>query len=773
MFELAAYLHFIALALLLTPFFIRKEWLYLQVRQECLWNAIAILADCTLYVWQVHVKSATCILHFASVRLYVLSTSLHKLSHVSLNGVLLIMSAVNSLGDYNGPSYFWTEQRPVASEPDSPAISPSTQSASASVRPNRRSRPPVRPHPRPRSDDISGHSRFNVQTTIHENEAIQNRSPLGSTETPPHKSSRASAVTPLSDGGDFPQSRAPRSIAPSQRTSSSYTSVRSIARRYLQRFNSTSQKHHAIPTPNAIARPTHRRARSDSAASRARSSNSLPRRKTRSVDNFARRRFQHSSESHKSAASPTATLCPPFSTNVREHSTAHRHEIKLETPFSLLPRDPSEAGLCKEPPSSRRTSAIQPRAIFSAPVNVVRRFRKPSYAKPDPQIKRSSSPSISETHGRMLGHVSQLRRKRTHEALRQVSQLLRFIAGDKPDGLPIEPMPMNTRTMSTKSTPSIKESKEGRKISRKPTQGLPHAPLRVATQKSMELDLRESDSSSIRDLRLGPPPNATPDPNATYKVKRSQSAETEEFLKVDISVRGGTSYLPSEARRIHTPPLPGEGAGGKRRGFFFDYNAPRHLSVNEMKSKTTDSTEKKSAVLAESGIDRVQVSWNNVSSVSGRIVHSKESSRNLPVRTVPKRKAVEWFDTKLAELDTSTDEDASEKGKSKHEASSPGFFELRQRTAQALHDMRTRRIKIDDEEELLGGKVPIVQVEELEEEDEEEEEEERGEIDYNVPEHYPTSPLCPANVRYWRFVDGKLGKGRFTRTCWMHGDLSV
>jgi hypothetical protein len=422
-------------------------------------------------------------------------------------------------------------------------------------------------------------------------------------------------------------------------------------------------------------------------------------------------------------------------------------------------------------PFSRRSSAIHPRAIFSAPLNIVRRFRKPSKARPALPVQRSSSPSISEKHGRMLGHVSQLRRIRTHEALRQVSQLLHLISGDKPDGLPVEPKPINVRTMSTKSTLSIEEWKEGRKLARKQKQGLPPAPVRIATQKSMELEQRGSDSSSIRNLRLGPPPNATPDPHATYKVKRSPSVETEEFLKVDISVRGGTSYLPSEARRIHTPPLPGEGAGRKRRGFFFDYNAPRHLSIDDVKTKISDSAEEKSAVIEDSGLDRVQVSWSDISSVSGRIVQPTDPGSYPTLRTGTKRRAVEWYDTKLAELDTFIDDDTSVKVKSTYGSPSPEFSELCGRTAQALHDMRTRHVKVDHEEEEARDNAPGLPRNSEEKEDGEEEEE--GEIDSNVPEHYPTSPLCPANVKYWRFVDGKLGKGRYTRTCWMHGDLKV
>lgn len=281
----------------------------------------------------------------------------------------------------------------------------------------------------------------------------------------------------------------------------------------------------------------------------------------------------------------------------------------------------------------------------------------------------------------------------------------------------------------------------------------------------MELDQQGSDSSSIRNLRLGAPPNATPDERATYKLKRSPSAETEEFLKVDISIRGGTSYLPSEARRIHTPPLPGEGASGKRRGFFFDYNAPRRLSIDEGKPKTSGSIARKPFVVGESGMDRGWTSPNE------ERLNSAGTTQTFDCGTLPtlynekKTRAVEWYDAKLAELDTSTDEDVSGKGKSRNDAVPPAFSDMQQRTAQALHDMRNRNIKVlqRKEEEARENLTDF--------EGQEEEEEEDGEIDYNVPEHYPNSPLCPAHARYWRFLDGKLGKGKYTRTCWMHGEM--
>jgi hypothetical protein len=686
------------------------------------------------------------------------------------------MSAATGPRAIDGPSYFTTVHQRVVPEPDTPSVSPSSHPPSTPPRPNRLLRPPVRPHSKARSEDISGYSRSTVQS-IPEDEASQNRTLRSFIETPPYKgsrtsASRTSALTSTSDGGDSLRQHAPQSIATSQ-SSSSFASVRSIARRYLQRFNSTPQQHLTTPVSNTTSGPDHRRARSESGRKRARSSTYLPRRKTRSAENLARRRLRNSSESHRGTSSaPSAPLRPPVSTKPRDRDPADCHDIKIETPFTPHSKDDSELPVSSKQQSSRRSSSVHPRVIFSTPLSIVRRFRKPPDTRPTLSSQRSSSPSVPEAHRIMLSHMSQLRRKRTHEALRQVSQLLRLIAGDKPDALAGEHKPATTRTMSNKSTPSIKELKEGRRLSRKTTQGLPPVPPRVPTQNSMELDLRGSDSSSIRMLRLGPLPFATPDEHATYKVKRSPSAETEEFLKVDISIRGGTSYLPSEARRIHTPPLPSEGADGGRRGFFFDYNAPRLRSIDEVKPNVGASTEGKSSMGPESGVGNGKVKSGGERPVSAGTKATFDRGTYRILRTGKKNRGAEWYDTKLAELDASTDEETLDRGNPGHDSVSSSFYEMRQRTERALLEMRTCHAKSSESEEMGQEHPGDIQGQEGEgEAEEQEEEEEDDEIDQNVPEHYPTSPLCPANVNYWRFVDGKLGKGRYTRTCWMHGDL--
>ncbi|KAL8801723.1 MAG: hypothetical protein Q9182_004262 [Xanthomendoza sp. 2 TL-2023] len=77
-----------------------------------------------------------------------------------------------------------------------------------------------------------------------------------------------------------------------------------------------------------------------------------------------------------------------------------------------------------------------------------------------------------------------------------------------------------------------------------------------------------SSSSSVRAIMLGKPPVSTPNDVCMYT-----GADSQQYSRVDLTLPNGPTYLPSEARRVKTPPL--HGNGSKLRGFFMDYNAPR------------------------------------------------------------------------------------------------------------------------------------------------------------------------------------------------------
>lgn len=76
-----------------------------------------------------------------------------------------------------------------------------------------------------------------------------------------------------------------------------------------------------------------------------------------------------------------------------------------------------------------------------------------------------------------------------------------------------------------------------------------------------------SQSNSFLEHTLHRRRQVTPDSGAMYL-----GSDGQQHLKVDITNPNGPTYLPSEARRVQTPPLNEFEGPNKRRGFFFDYN---------------------------------------------------------------------------------------------------------------------------------------------------------------------------------------------------------
>ena len=80
-----------------------------------------------------------------------------------------------------------------------------------------------------------------------------------------------------------------------------------------------------------------------------------------------------------------------------------------------------------------------------------------------------------------------------------------------------------------------------------------------------------SDSSFSRNDGMTKPPLNTPDSDAVYR-----GPDDQEYFKIELSAPETPTFLPSEARRIRTPPLsPRRTKAGKIRGFFFDLDAAR------------------------------------------------------------------------------------------------------------------------------------------------------------------------------------------------------
>ncbi|KAL8758092.1 MAG: hypothetical protein Q9184_004036 [Pyrenodesmia sp. 2 TL-2023] len=167
-----------------------------------------------------------------------------------------------------------------------------------------------------------------------------------------------------------------------------------------------------------------------------------------------------------------------------------------------------------------------------------------------------------------------------------------------------------------------------------------------------------SSSSSVRRIMFGKAPASTPDVDSMYT-----GSDRQQYFRVELTDANAPTYLPSEARRIGTPPLPGENS--KLRGFFFDYNAP--MSTREQSE----------------GV------WPNAPMNAAPLPHRQQGLRSPGQRFMPSR--------------------------------SPGG-----RTVQDVMDVDWFRVAVAM--------------------DAEKREKERFEL--NVPDHLPSSPLCPKHPKH-------------------------
>lgn len=110
-----------------------------------------------------------------------------------------------------------------------------------------------------------------------------------------------------------------------------------------------------------------------------------------------------------------------------------------------------------------------------------------------------------------------------------------------------------------------------------------------------------SSSSSIRNLKMGLPPQASPDPESMYT-----GSDNKQYFRVEMSAPGAPTYLPSEARRILTPPLPS--ADRIHRSSFFDLNSAPYKSSADQISCVKKAQQKQQT----SGVDYfrgIQAAW--------------------------------------------------------------------------------------------------------------------------------------------------------------------
>lgn len=347
-----------------------------------------------------------------------------------------------------------------------------------------------------------------------------------------------------------------------------------------------------------------------------------------------------------------------------------------------------------------KPSSITAKRLLSAPVSALRRLVSGSG-----DFRRTMLSAENTKH-----HQESKKRDKTGQVLEKVSQALARLTE----------APARRRTVSSlsaiRSTTQIsrvlaESSKSDVRLMAKPQSSI-HLERILSG-----IDMSTISSTSTSSRRFSTMPGPTPEERATYRVKRSATAETETFVKTDISVRGNTSYLPSEARRIHTPPLPNDRRS--KRGHFFDYNLPRHqghdhhiheLPRGPQHRSTGAAPIKSSSHLAPADGPRP----------SGR-------SRSNTARSDNSRSGAStaWYDVQLADID----------------ASDLVVTPSRQDSNKSALSARSNMSRCKS-----GCTISVAELEYQQYE---------ARVDYDIPEHLPNSPLCPRNPRYWRVVRKK------------------
>jgi hypothetical protein len=344
----------------------------------------------------------------------------------------------------------------------------------------------------------------------------------------------------------------------------------------------------------------------------------------------------------RSISTSPKPLRPPLSKSNATIGSGHHREVKLETSFtaSIVPQPAPQT-------PARRRRFLNPKQIFSNTVLRACRFTLRSRShkhqkEASPLPLEHSGQSLSPVH--TLNHSTALRPNKTSSVLQRVTSILcETEAQISPHNAGVPKAILTNSTL----LPLAAGNRPGQ----------PAGAFDASVAPTV-LTPSVSYTSSQRELRFGAAPAGTPEDNATYKVGG------EVFFKVDISIRGGTSYLPSEARRIHTPPLPGKDL------YVQGPLGPDGRRIVKMKPRQETA----------GGVDGMR----------------------LPHLQRPRG----WYDIQLQLLESEA------------------------KPAQNL-DVR---------------------------------------IDYDIPEHLPSSPLCPRNDRYWRYVRGTLKPGEERHlVCWMHG----
>lgn len=379
-------------------------------------------------------------------------------------------------------------------------------------------------------------------------------------------------------------------------------------------------------------------------------------------------------------------------------------------------RTPPQEGSPPVEEESRRTSSIDARKLFSVPLRI---FRRSSKIQDAPPIVEPSYGAVTRSDTQHQRHKSTLKQDQTISTLEKASIALKHVKQVR------KPKMKSWKIKSASSTSSSDQLETGYTAGKSL-----NSSANVVTNRSTEVPA--SATSSILALQRGSTPQNSPAELATYKIKRSRSAETEEFFKIDISIRGQTSYLPSEARRIHTPPLPGNNDDSHNRGFFFDYRVPDGHSPHSFHSSLTFAQDEERKDGESSRIlHKNQFVQRVATKLATPLLSPRSPMLGEKLHKAPSRaKTGEWFDARLADLDRASSEYDTSSPPDDRPNSTPSSRECQA----SMAEMKRREFE--------------------------------AQLDYDIPEHLPSSPLCPRNPKYWRIVKRK---GSQFRGCWMHG----
>ena len=230
------------------------------------------------------------------------------------------------------------------------------------------------------------------------------------------------------------------------------------------------------------------------------------------------------SESSAHVSPHLIPLIPPTRDNRQQ--TESVHQIVVETPFTEPGRTTGQPGLPKitlNDQDSKRQSSIDAKKLFPAPLLILWKKGKGAIADSD-QPKHVTNPMPTENY---RSHRSLPRREPTRTMLAKASAALESRKTRSPF--------LTSWKIGTPSTTSSSEKLAQVDFSQSAAKPL-GGTFNVLTRKS--IDHLASPTSSILDMQQGSTPQNSPIESATYKVKRSASADTEEFLKIDISIRG-------------------------------------------------------------------------------------------------------------------------------------------------------------------------------------------------------------------------------------------